>query len=200
MTELSRRTRIAAWVGAGVLGGLAAGIAVAQIGVAGADPTPSPSSSARPDRPYPGPMMGPGFGMGFGMGGRMLHGEATIKTPGGDLKDIATQYGSITAIGGSTVTVRSSDGFTRDYTVDNATRIALNGKDGALSSLKTGDTVRVMAVKDGSAWHAQVVMHGRPPHPAFGMMGRFGPRAAHQQRYWNDAPHMPMMRPPASSG
>ena len=176
MTGLSRRTRVAAWVGAGVLGGLAAGIAVAQLGVAGADPTPSPSASARPDRPFPGvgPMMGPDFGMGFGMGGRMLHGEATVKTRGGDLTHVATQYGRIIGVDGATLTVRSSDDFTRDYTVDKDTRIALNGKDGALSSLKAGDTVRVMAVENGSAWHAEMVMDGRPPHPALGMMGRFG--------------------------
>ena len=178
MNGLSRRTRVAAWVGAGVLGGLAAGIAVAQIGVAGADPTPSPSVSARPDRPHPGMGpgfgVGPGFGPGFGMGGRMLHGEATVRAAGGDLRDVAMQIGRVTAESGATLTVRSSDGFTRDYTVDNDTRIALNGKDGALSSLKVDDPVRVVAVKDGSAWHAEAVMDGIPPHPMLGMMGRFG--------------------------
>jgi hypothetical protein len=201
MTGLSRRTRVAAWVGAGVLGGLAAGIAIAQLGVAGAaDPTPTPSASPGTPGGPPGFRDGPfhdmGPLMGFGMGGRLLHGEATVKTPGGDLKELATQYGRITAVDGATLTVRSSDDFTRDFVVDENTRIALNGEDGALSSLKTGDMVRVIAVKDGSAWHAESVMDGRPPHPALGMLGRFGEGPMHPrfERHWRGPMHMPTPR------
>jgi hypothetical protein len=105
--------------------------------------------------------------VGMGPGGKVLHGEATVKTPDG-VREVATQNGKITVVDGSTLTVRSSDDFTRDYIVDKDTRIALNGADGAVSSLHEGDTVHVTAVKDGSEWHAEAVFDGLPPHPMFG--------------------------------
>ena len=61
--------------------------------------------------------------------------------------------------------MRSSDGFTRTYTVDKNTRIALNGADGTLSRLKSGDTVHVMAVKQAGTWQARAVFDGQPPMP-----------------------------------
>jgi hypothetical protein len=183
MTNTSRRARAAAWATAGVLGGLGAGVVVAQLGVAGAadpSPTPSASASADPNQPAPpmmgrpgGPMGGPGLGPELALGGRVLHGQATVKTRDGELREVANQAGKITAIDGSTLTVRSSDDFTRDYTVDEDTRIALNGEDGALSSLKTGDTVHVMAVKAGGSWHAEGVLDGVPPRPMLGRDGGF---------------------------
>jgi hypothetical protein len=108
---------------------------------------------------------GPGPGLGFGaLRGDVLHSEATVKTPDG-IKVVGSQSGKITDVGGAAVTVRSSDGFTRTYTVDKDTRIALNGTDGALTSLKSGDTVHVMGSKSGSTWHARGIFDGDPPMP-----------------------------------
>lgn len=198
MSTTSRRARAAAWVTAGVLGGLGAGVVVAQLGVAtAADPTPTPSASASadPGQPpplmmgRPGPMGGPGPGPELALGGRVLHGEATVRTRDGDLREVANQTGRITAIDGATLTVDSSDDFSRDYTVDKDTRIALDGEDGAVSSLKTGDTVHVMAVQDGATWHAELVLDGKPPRPAFGPRGDFG---------GHDGPAAPDPRPTPS--
>jgi hypothetical protein len=146
-----------------VLGGVAAGFVVAQLGVAGAaDPTPAP---AAPMMQPPGPFMGEfGGPLGFGIGGRVLHSEATVKTADG-VQDVATQTGKITALDGATVTVKSSDDFVRDYIVDEDTRITLDGSDGALSSLKTGDSVQGVAAKDGGSWHAKMVLDGLPSRP-----------------------------------
>lgn len=184
MSSLTRRSRAAAWVAAGLIGGVGAGAIVAQLGVAGAaDPTPAPSAPADPARPdgrpgLPGGPMGLGFGpeMAMGFGGRVLHGEATVKTADGDVQQVATQTGKITAVDGDTLSVRSSDDFTRDYAVDEDTRIALNGTDGALSSLTVGDAVHVVAKKTGDSWHAEVVLDGLPPRPMFGDHQRFDHR------------------------
>lgn len=182
MTGLSSRARVIGWLAAGILGGgLLTGIAVSEFGTAtAATPSPNPSASAGPyDGPglpghpflrrfldkHDGPLLGggPGLGFGFGagpaLGGRVLHSEATVKTATGT-EVVGTQSGKITDLSGSQLTVKSSDGFTRTYTVDKNTRISLEGTDGALSSLKSGESVEVSAVKSGSDWAAKSVFGG----------------------------------------
>jgi hypothetical protein len=106
-------------------------------------------------------MIGGPMGLG-GPGGRVLHGEATIAKPGGGTTVVRMQTGRITQVAGSTVTVRSTDGYVATYTVDSGTRIVLNGADGALSALKTGDLVRTFAGVDGSTVQAKAVLDGVP--------------------------------------
>ena len=184
MPSLSPRARLAAWIGVGVLGGgLVAGVAVSQLGIAtAASSSPTPRASAAPDRPrlpmrpfqrfrhhlrgmpgMPGPGMALGMGPGdFGFFGHVLHGEATVEAPDGTTKVVETQWGKITGLSGDEITVKSKDGFTETWTVDKNTRISLNGADGALSSLKQGDTVHVFGDKSGSTAHARGVMAGVP--------------------------------------
>lgn len=173
MAGISPRARVAAWVAAGVLGGgLVAGAVVTQLGVAtAASPTPRPGSQQPRGHEGFGPM---GPGPLERLGGRVLHGQATIRTPSGADQVVEFQSGSITAVGGSTVTVRSSDGFTETYTVDKTTRISLNGADGALSTLKKGDDVRVFGMSSAGKVVAKAVMDGQPDGP-FGRMWRHGP-------------------------
>lgn len=179
MASLTPRLRLGAWIGAGVLGGaLVTGVVVSQLGTATAASSPYPRASAqpRPHMPF-GPMqrfgerlrgmppfapdLGPGMGLGM-RAGRVLHGEATVQAPDGTTKVVVSQTGDITDIGGSTITVKSTDGFESTYTIDKNTRISLNGADGALSSLKKGDTVRVFGTRSGSTIHAAAVMDGLP--------------------------------------
>lgn len=180
MASLSPRARLVAWVAAGVLGGATVtGIVVSQLTAAtAASPSPSPYASAKPRPPMPfgGPLqhfgdrrhgqlpMGPGFGpeLGMGFGGRVLHSEATVQAPDGTTKVVVSQTGDITDIADSTITVKSSDGFEATYTVDKNTRISLNGTDGAMSSLKKGDSVHVFGTKSGSTTHAEGVLDGMP--------------------------------------
>lgn len=165
MTGISRRMRVAAWVGAGVLGGgVITGIAVAQLGVASAaSPSPGPAATPGPWRQ----LHRLGGGPLAHLGGRILHGEATVLTPQGKTQVVDFQHGKITAVTASTVTVRSTDGFTATYTVDKTTRIVLNGTAGTLSRLKTGDEVRVFATKSGATATAKAVIDGMPAR-AFG--------------------------------
>lgn len=170
MTAPQSRVR-AGLVAAGLVGaGLAVGLVVTQFGIASADtPTPQPSYAGPvPVRPHFDMRGGlPGGPLGGELGlfrGHVLHGQATVQTPDGTEVD-SMQDGSITSLAGSTVTVRSTDGFTRSYTVDKDTRIVLDGEDGALSSLKRGDKVHVMAVQDGDAWDARALLDGVPDRP-----------------------------------
>ena len=177
MSALSSRMRIGAWITAGVLGGgIVSGIVVSQLGTAtAASPSPSPRASDEPRPPMPGPLhrfgerlrglgpLGPGFGPEFGFGGHVLHSEATVEAPDGTTKVVVSQTGDINDLVDSTITVKSSDGFEATYTVDKNTRISLDGADGAMSSLKKGDTVHVMATKKGSTNHAESIMAGQPP-------------------------------------
>jgi hypothetical protein len=162
------RHRVIALVTAGVVAGAAGGFVVSQLGVATAS-SPSPSPSV-------GPALRPGFGPGIGAmgllgglagGGKLLHGEATVAKPGGGTNVLRFQNGTITAINGSSMTVKSTDGFSATYTVDKTSRITLNGADGTLSTLTKNDKVRVLAMQNGSSNIAKMVLDGVP---AFGLL------------------------------
>jgi hypothetical protein len=163
MASVPSRLRLGAWIAAGVLGGgVISGVVVSQLGTAtAASGTPSPGASAAPGAPMPygGPLQR--FGPG-GPGGKVLHGEATVQAPDGTTKVIVSQAGDITGTTASTVTVKSTDGYEATYTIDKNTRISLNGNGGTMSSLKNGDTVRVVGTKSGSTSHAQAVIDGMP--------------------------------------
>jgi len=107
-----------------------------------------------------GPFGGKLFGFGgFGGFGRFggLHGEFTIKKPDGSgYETVATQTGQVTAVSPSSITVKSEDGFSRTYSVDENTVVG-SGRDG-IGSVKTGDTVNVAGVVDGGTAKAAAVL------------------------------------------
>ncbi|HEV7865250.1 MAG TPA: hypothetical protein VGR20_21320 [Acidimicrobiia bacterium] len=104
-----------------------------------------------------GPFGGKLFG--FGGFGRFdgLHGEFTIRKPDGNgFQTAATQTGEVTAVSPSSITVKSEDGFSRTYSVDENTFVG-SGRDG-IGTVKTGDTVRIAGVvEDGKAKAAAVL-------------------------------------------
>jgi len=126
--------------------GVAAALLVATLGAAGAQtPTPTPGT--------PGQKM-PGLGHfkhGFGFGGA-LHGEFTVPGPNGGYQTLAMQTGTVTSVSGSSITVKSADGYSKTYVVDTNTLVDA-GRDG-IGSVKNGDTVRVLATVSGSTLHA----------------------------------------------
>src|SRR3954463_12857922 len=144
------RHRAVALVAAGVVAGAAGGVVISQLGTAGAaSPSPTPSPGDRDGFGQP-PGHGPGRMGVLGMfGGRVLHSQATVQKPGGGTTVVHFQDGVISAISGSTVTVKSTDGFTSTFTVNGTTRITLNGSDGTLSKLAKNDKVRVIGVVNG---------------------------------------------------
>jgi hypothetical protein len=105
--------------------------------------------------PFGGKLFGFGGFGGFGRSGG-LHGEFTIKKPDGTFQTMATQTGEVTAVSPSSITVKSEDGFSRTYSVDENTVVG-SGRDG-IGSVKTGDTVHVAGVVDGGKAQAAAVL------------------------------------------
>src|SRR5439155_5146164 len=117
--------------------GLIAGLIISNLNIAGAQ-TPSPSPNGKVHR---------GFGHGFkhfGLGGDALHGQFTAPAPNGGYQTILVQRGTVQKVSDSSITVKSEDGFTHTYSVDNNTLVAA-GNNG-IADVSNGDTVRVLAV------------------------------------------------------
>ncbi|MGI5270281.1 hypothetical protein ACQEUU_14100 [Nonomuraea sp. CA-218870] len=117
-----------------------------------ATPTPTATSSATPSDTPSEDRSGEkadrkdrrGWGgppMGFG-----LHGEFVVPGEDGTYLTLATQYGEVTAVGQDSVTVKSEDGYTRDYAVNADTRI---NRDAKIDALKAGQKVGVRATVEG---------------------------------------------------
>lgn len=128
-------------------------LALAGFGVAAAQTEPGPAGKE------------PGKGLGHkgfrhkvmfgGFGGGAIHGELTVPGRDGGYRTLATQVGAVTSVSASEIAVKSADGFSRTYAVDDDTLVNA-GRDG-IGDVKTGDEVRVMAVvEDGDARAVQV--------------------------------------------
>ncbi|WP_188189824.1 hypothetical protein [Nonomuraea sp. SYSU D8015] len=107
--------------------------------------TPSASPSGTPSDKTPG--YGRGWGHRMGFGGPALHGEFVVPDGEGAYVTVATQYGDVTAVDQDSITVKSEDGYTKEYVVNGDTRINRGG-DG-IDAVKTGQKVRVMAKVEG---------------------------------------------------
>jgi hypothetical protein len=87
----------------------------------------------------------------------VLHGEATVQTRNG-VKVIEVQRGTVTAVDGSTVTVRSTDGFVGTWTLGDALRVFQNRQKVSASDIKVGETIGIAGVKDGGTVTARLVV------------------------------------------
>lgn len=132
--------------------GLALGLIVAGLTSAGAQ-TGAPSAVpptgrvAPADAPHRFGHKGHHRG-GFERG--MIHGEFTVPAPDGAYQTLAKQFGEVTAVEASSITVKSADGYSRTYVVDENTLVNA-GRDG-IADVKIGDDVSVLAiVNDGTA-------------------------------------------------
>lgn len=146
-----------------VAAGAAVGLTLAGLGVSAAQTdgqgTTPPAEAEAPGQEhdvFAAPPPGFGFHRGPGKGMRMfgmgmgIHGETTTKAPDGGYQTLANQLGEVTEVSRSSVTVKSEDGFSRTYTVDDNTLVNA-GNDG-IGDVKSGDDVLVVAlVKDGKA-------------------------------------------------
>ncbi|NUP50201.1 MAG: hypothetical protein HOW97_23260 [Catenulispora sp.] len=92
-----------------------------------------------------------------------MHGERTVKGKDGKTVVQEWQAGTVTAVSGHTVTVKSADGFTMTWTLDSATKMRA-GTTGATA--KVGDKVLVEGVKSGSVNQARVVVDRTDRHAA----------------------------------
>jgi hypothetical protein len=151
-----------------VIAGTAALAAGVGFGAAAAyaDPSPSPSASGGTtgaDRPPALAAPGvPGHHLGGPHFGQMLHGEAVTKDEGGAVKTHDWQNGVVTAVSGSSVTVRSSDGTTWTWTLTGDTKVRENDKDGSAADVKTGDKVAISGLRTGGTRTAATVLDPPP--------------------------------------
>jgi hypothetical protein len=85
-----------------------------------------------------------------------LHGEITMQGKDG-VKTVVVQRGTITAVDGTTVSVKSADGFSLTWTLGDKARIVQDKKAVEASSLKSGTEVGVAGAKDGDKSVARLV-------------------------------------------
>ena len=102
-------------------------------------------------------------GMGSGISSA-VHSEYVIEEDGQYVTKVA-QLGTVADVSSGSVTVKSADGFTRTYTLGDATAVSnqqLRRQQSAASGLTVADiaagaTVRIVAAKVGSAFAAESV-------------------------------------------
>ncbi|MGH9023243.1 MAG: hypothetical protein ACRDV9_09120 [Acidimicrobiia bacterium] len=159
-----RRRRLRSGV---VAGGLAVGLALAGLGVAAAQETPTtdgiPSPAAKDERareegarkvgPGPGGRFGHrGFGHPGMAGFGAIHGEFTLPGPDDGYRTVASQRGKVTKVSQSSIEAESEDGYVRTYEVDERTMVNA-GRDG-IGDIKVGDEVQIAALVEGKTARA----------------------------------------------
>jgi hypothetical protein len=118
------------------------------------------TSSARPGHPGRGPLRRIRNNFGHGAGQLLksgANGEETLKNASGQWVDHVWQSGKVDSVSGDAVTVTDGSGATWTWTVSSAAKIRVDGKAGALSAVKTGDSVLLTGTKSGSANDAQIL-------------------------------------------
>ena len=144
--------------------GAGAGVAAAM--TSASSPSASPSASQPNSTASPAPSTKPGHGFGGmrgprifggmgGMGGLVgpgvfgaVHGQFVVPKSGGGYQTVDTQRGQVTAVSSTSITLKSSDGFTKTYTVTSGTIV--DAKRDGIGSVKVGDQAAVAATVSGS--------------------------------------------------
>ncbi|HTY71502.1 MAG TPA: hypothetical protein VMI11_03650 [Actinomycetes bacterium] len=96
-------------------------------------------------------LMGGGLMGGGPVGGAVLHGTVTVQTPDGKTVDVEVQRGTVSAVGGGHLTVRSSDGFSTTWSTGGDTRYLAPGLRWRLGGTKPGSSAAPSTAPSGSA-------------------------------------------------
>jgi hypothetical protein len=85
-----------------------------------------------------------------------LHGEFVTEKPDGGYQTLAVQRGEVAAVSDTSITVKSEDGYSRTYVIDDETLV--NSHREGIGSVDEGETVHVAAVvSDDTATALRVV-------------------------------------------
>ncbi|MFB9180493.1 DUF5666 domain-containing protein [Dactylosporangium sucinum] len=143
---------VAAVSGAIVIGG---GVAVANAASTGNAVQQGPGGGHGGYGGYGGPGGGPGGGFPGGRGGMerggthgALHGDFVVKDSSGKYVTYRLQTGTVTAVSDTSITVKSEDGYSTTFAVNDSTKVG-NGS-GKIGDVKTGNTVTVVGTVDGT--------------------------------------------------
>lgn len=88
-----------------------------------------------------------------------MHGSVTVQGKDG-VKTIVVQRGTVTAVTSTTVTVKSTDGFSLTWTFGNPMRVVQDKKTVATSALAAGKTIGVAGTQSGSVTSARLIAIG----------------------------------------
>jgi ABC-type transport system substrate-binding protein len=86
-----------------------------------------------------------------------LHAEAVVQTDEGT-KTVVAQRGTVTAVNGTSITVKSTDGFTLTWTISDKTTVIVKRVKGQIGDVSVGTQVGVAGAKDGNATNARLVV------------------------------------------
>jgi hypothetical protein len=147
-----RRSYVLAGVAvAALLGGGATAFAVTNSGA----PSAAVSSAVVAAPAAPNAAQGPTghmgfrhFGGGFGGPHALLHGQFTVAKPGGGYETVDIQNGDVTAVSNTSITLKSSDGFTHSYAIVGSTMV--DAQRGGIGSVKVGNQALVLATVSGN--------------------------------------------------
>ena len=112
-----------------------------------ADPSPSASGAAHPRAGK----------LRRELGRHVEHGEVVVQTKKGD-QTVDVQRGTVTAVTGSSVTVKSADGFTETWAFGSPLRVVKDRAAAQTSDVRTGVTVGVAGIKNGSTVTANLIV------------------------------------------
>jgi hypothetical protein len=87
----------------------------------------------------------------------MLHGEATVQTKNGVIT-VAVQRGTVTAIDGKTMTVKSTDGYTVTWTFGDPIHVIEHRKAVQPSAISVGTEVGVAGPTDSTTTTARLIV------------------------------------------
>jgi hypothetical protein len=85
------------------------------------------------------------------------HGQITVETKNGD-QTIDVQRGTVTAITSTSLTVKSTDGFTLTWTIGSPISVLNHGTKSDVSAIKTGATVGLAGVQVGPTATARLIV------------------------------------------
>lgn len=138
-----------------LVGGIGAGLAFADRDpIPSADPAGAPSAS-----PTPKADRSAAARQHRGLIRRALHGEVTLQ--GEKHRVVVFQRGRVESVTATSLAVTSEDAFRATYVLNSDTRVRKQKGDASVSDIKAGDSVRVVALKDGSTLTATAIRdHG----------------------------------------
>jgi hypothetical protein len=120
------------------------------------DPSATPSRAGRVgDRPHRRPLAR------MMVRRNVLHGEAVVQTKDGP-KTVVVQRGEVTRIDDTTVTVKSSDGFTLTWTFGDPIRVLERRHTVQPEEISMGTRIGIAGAKDGDATVARLIVVARP--------------------------------------
>jgi hypothetical protein len=121
--------------------------------------TPAPSASGHPGRkgaPANRPLLRQ-LTIRRALARNVEHGEIVVHTKDGD-KTIDVQRGTVTAISSTTITVKSTDGFSETWTFGSPIHVVEHRTTVQPSNVTTGETVGVAGTKSGGDLTASLLV------------------------------------------